>query len=361
LKATVKVRDLGERNLIRIISTILGGLGNELLPNEDDAVAIDLTHLRSSTMVINTDMLVSTTDIPPQMSLYQAGRKAIVMAISDIFVKGSIPRYAIIGIGVPGDLEVEGEGGFQGLIRGLNDACTTYHMKYLGGDLSETKEIIVSCTVFGELSGTQAIPRGGAKDGDILLATDEFGKTGVGFALLLEGKDPGTAFWKQFDKGMRKRFMDAVLEPSTPAEYGPHFANKGWVHASADSSDGVLVTLLEICTSSKKDAYLDVKRLPLALGVREFAAAAQIDILKLIFGAGEEFLHIFAAPASNLKQIKAYCSDHNLPIYEIGMLKDTVSELPKIMLKNAKGVEKDLTDELHGYEHFKQSTLTTDK
>jgi thiamine-monophosphate kinase len=354
LNATVKVRDLGERNLIRIISQILGGLGNEILPNEDDAVAIDLTQLMTSTMVINTDMLVSTTDIPPQMTMYQAGRKAIVMAISDVLVKGAIPRYAVIGLGVPSDLDVEGDNGFKGVIHGLHDACTTYHMKYLGGDLSETKEIIISCTVFGELSGEHIIPRSGAQNEDILLATDDFGKTGVGFALVLEDKDPGTAFWKQFDKGVKNKFMNAVLEPSTPLEYGPLFAKSGWVHASADSSDGILVTLLEICSASHKDAYLNVNQIPIALGVREFAAATKINLEKLIFSAGEEFLHIFAAPPSIVKKIHAYCTSHHLSLYAIGTLKDSTTEQPKIMLRDAKGVEKDLTDSLHGYEHFHQ-------
>ncbi len=84
------VSDIGERGLIQIISEILGGLGNDILSGEDDAVAIELKD--PSILVINTDMLVSTTDVPPQMTLFQAARKAVVMTVSDVLVKGSYTK-----------------------------------------------------------------------------------------------------------------------------------------------------------------------------------------------------------------------------------------------------------------------------
>jgi len=183
------VRDLGETKLIEIIEMILGHLGNNIINGSDDAIAFEVIfqkNLDGKTLVSNTDMLVSTTDIPKQMNLYQAGKKAIVMAVSDILVKGAIPKWCIISLGVPPFLKVYGNNGFEGLIRGLRDCCKKYNIEYLGGDLNQTKEIIISPTIIGESPvNKKCILRSGAKCGDFIVSTDKFGKTGCGFQILL--------------------------------------------------------------------------------------------------------------------------------------------------------------------------------
>ena len=84
-------------------------------------------------------MLVSSTDIPPQMNSYQIGRKSVIMNISDLLVKGVQPRGIIISLGLPKELRKDN---FVDIINGIIDCTLNYDLKYIGGDINETEELI---------------------------------------------------------------------------------------------------------------------------------------------------------------------------------------------------------------------------
>ncbi|MHA1729928.1 MAG: thiamine-phosphate kinase [Promethearchaeota archaeon] len=340
------VGDIGERGLIQIISEILGGLGSEVLPGKDDAVAILLKENNPSALVINTDMLVSTTDVPPQMTLYEAGRKSVVMTVSDVLVKGAIPRWGIVAIGIPLDLKLNGNNGFKALINGLKDGFEYYNVKYLGGDLNESKEIIISCTILGETTTEKVIQRSGAKAGDIIISTGEFGKTGCGFAVLLENLDP-----KTISLELKESFITSVLKPETQIGYGDLLLDRGWVTASADSSDGVYSTIFQICGASSVGAELFWDKLPIAEGVIKFSEETGLDVKDLIFNAGEEFLHIYTIPEDKYIEVKSYFNNLNMPFYEIGRI---IGDTSKIILDDGLNRNILFASENMGFEHFKE-------
>ncbi|TFG19813.1 MAG: thiamine-phosphate kinase [Promethearchaeota archaeon] len=334
------VSDIGERGLIHIISELLGGLGNDILTGEDDAVAIKLKD--PSTLVINTDMLVSTTDVPPQMTLFQAARKAVVMTVSDILVKGANPKWAVVALGISGNLPVEGDRGFKGLISGLKAGFLEYGVQYLGGDLNETKETVISCTVFGD-APNGVIPRSGAKPGDLLICTGEMGKTGCGFSILVNNKEPN-----DLEEDQRKQFIDTILIPKTPINHSRILLENNWVTASCDSSDGILATIREICKSSNVGAILEWNSLPIAKGVIEFCQNTNQNPIDLVFNAGEEFFHIFTIPKIKLSAIQEHFKKNVLSFYVIGK----ITEQKKILLRT-EDTEINL-DEQTGYEHFRK-------
>jgi len=304
------VSDIGERGLIRIISDILGGLGNDILSGEDDAVAI---HIRDpSLLVINTDMLVSTTDVPPQMNFFQAARKAVVMTVSDVLVKGAIPKWGVVALGIDKNLPLDGDRGFTGLIRGLQAGFKEYGVQYLGGDLNETKEIIISCTIFGE-APYGIIPRSGAKSGDLIVCTGELGKTGCGFSILLNQNRSR----KTTDENISS-FIDSVLHPNTSTQYAHIIIKNKWATSSCDSSDGILETIKEICKASKTGAKLTWNSLPIAAGVEQFSQETGEDIFNLILNSGEEFIHIFTIPKDNFLKSLKHFNTQNLLFTKIG-------------------------------------------
>lgn len=346
VKSRTQVKNIGEKGLIKIISEIIGGLGSEPLIGEDDAVAISFNKSNSSILVINTDMLVSTTDVPPQMTLYEAGRKAVVMCVSDVLVKGATPKWGVISLGFPNSLALEGDYGFKGLIKGIKNGFDNYNIKYLGGDLNESMEIIVSCTIFGENEHGKVIPRKGAKVGDIIISTGEFGKTGCGFALLLDNKKVSS-----ISDGIKENFLRSVLNPETSQGYGGILLKNGWVHASADSSDGVYQTIIQICESSGIAAELDWNNIPIADGVVEFAKETGIKIDNLIFQAGEEFLHIYVIPNEKFREAKEYFNKIGKEFYMVGRV---IEGEPKIVLKDRYNKNSSIELEMEGFEHFKK-------
>jgi thiamine-monophosphate kinase len=330
------VSDVGERGLIKIISEILGGLGNEILSGEDDAVAFRMDN--PSTIVVNTDMLVSTTDVPPQMTLFQAARKTVVMTVSDVFVKGAIPKWAVISLGIPNNLPLIGDRGFKGMIKGLKMGFSQFGIQYLGGDLNETQEVVISCTIFGD-APYGVISRSGAKPGDIIVSSGEMGKTGCGFSIIIENKDS-----KLITKNQKKSYLESVLNPQTPNIALEMVKNK-WATASCDSSDGILTTIQEICKGSNVGAQIDWDSLPIAEGVLNFSKETGKNIIDLVFRAGEEFIHIFTIPQNIWKTINSTKLGRKLIAF--GKIIDKNGEI--LLIKDRKEIN---LAEFSGYEHL---------
>jgi thiamine monophosphate kinase len=65
----------------------------------DDASALDIRSNQAA--VINVDVLVSKTDAPKDMTVWQAARKAVIRNISDSAAKEAKPLFLLASIGVP--------------------------------------------------------------------------------------------------------------------------------------------------------------------------------------------------------------------------------------------------------------------
>ena len=96
-----QMRDIGEREFLSQISHFVD---ESELDFNDDASAIKLSS--GELLVINIDMLVNKTDVLPEMTFRQMGKKAVTMAVSDIIAKGVQPLVCLASIGFPAETEV---------------------------------------------------------------------------------------------------------------------------------------------------------------------------------------------------------------------------------------------------------------
>ena len=190
MKKKETLNDLGEMKIIQLIEDIIyEKTGKNLI--KDDAFFVSLKNANASKLegfdklILNSDMLVSTTDVPSQMKFYEIGRKAVIMNISDLVVKGVRPLGIIFSFGLPKFMNVEL---FKELINGIVDYCSLINLDYIGGDLNQTEELIISATVFGFQNQSKTTHRKGVKEGDYIALNGKFGLTGVGFDILLNKK-----------------------------------------------------------------------------------------------------------------------------------------------------------------------------
>jgi thiamine-monophosphate kinase len=335
------VGDWGERRLIGRITEILGYWGNELIPGPDDAVAFPPPASPDHVIVMKTDMLVGKTDVPPRMTLYQAGRKAVIMNASDLYVKGVQPRWILVALGLPPTMPIEGENGFEGLIQGVSAACHDHGIRYLGGDLGETDDLIISITIGGESDPTRILRRSSAKVGDIIVTTGQYGMTGVGFDLLL-GSEP----YSMEDARTFAPCITAVLEPSVDPEIGREMAINGWATAAADSSDGLFRTIEALCEASHVGARLEWEKIPIFPLTPLYSMNHGIPLEDLVGSAGEEYHHIFTIPPDQLPYVLARWP---LSVTPIGTI---TPQEQKLLLEYDTGECRPLTEFKAGYQHF---------
>jgi len=298
------------------------------VPFGDDVSAIDIGS--GKLVVIKTDMLVDKTDMPLQMSLWQAARKAVVMNVSDLAAKGVKPTALLTSIGVPRglrkrDIEQIGEG--------LNTGAREYDAYILGGDSSEASDLVISCAAFGIGEKKRLMLRSGAKPGDIVAVTGPFGKTAAGLKTLLQNLSAPIR--------MKKTLVDSVLMPRARLNEGLTLAESGAVTASIDSSDGLAWSLHEISKASHAGFLID--SLPIAEEAKQLAKLHKLNPIELCLYGGEEYeLVVTVKPRLWKKVVK------KVSLIRIGR----VTKEKTLILKVGK---KTFPIEARGWEHFKTS------
>jgi len=322
------VQELGERKIIDIILKCLEPMPNMPVPFGDDVSAVDIG--KGKLAVIKTDMLVSKTDMPPQMSLWQAARKAVVMNISDLAAKGVKTIALLTAIGIPRGLKQKD---IEQIGRGINMGARQYGAYVLGGDTSEASDIIISCTAFGVGERNRLMLRSGAKPGDIVAVTGCFGKTSVGLKILLHDLSAPPE--------LRKTLVDSVLMPHARLSEGLSLAQTGAVTASIDSSDGLAWSLHEISRASRVGFLID--SVPIAEEAKQLAKMHKLDPIELCLYGGEEFELVVTVKPMLWKKI---CK--KVSLMRIGR----VTKEETLTLKVGK---KSFPVEAKGWEHFKTS------
>ena len=172
--------DIGERKIIEIIASHLEAMPNLPVPFGDDVSAVNLD--QKQVAVLKTDMLVGKTDVPKNMSLWQAARKAVVMNISDFASKGVQPTAALVSLGLPGDFMRKD---IEEIARGLNAGAREYGAYVIGGDTNEASDVVIAVFLFGTAKRETLMLRGGARVGDIVAVSGFFGKSAAGLRVLL--------------------------------------------------------------------------------------------------------------------------------------------------------------------------------
>ena len=323
---------LGERKIIDMILKRLDKMPNMPIPFGDDVSAIDLSNGRLA--VIKTDMLVGKTDVPPEMSMKQAARKAVIMNISDLAAKGVKTTALLVSLGIPKQLA---EKEIEQIGEGLNAGARQYDAYILGGDTSEASDLIISCSAFGITEKNSLMLRSGAKPGDIVAVTGKFGKTSAGLRILLQRMSPPAP--------LRKKLVDSVLMPEARLKEGLTLAQTQAVTASIDSSDGLAWSLHELSKASNIGFTLDC--LPLAEEAEEFAEMYNIDPAELCLYGGEEYeLVVTVKPELFEKASK------KVPLIPIGR---ATAEKSLVLKMHGKKIP----IEARGWEHFKTTLQRT--
>lgn len=336
----IQIGNIGEIKLIKLIEElVLKKTGKVLLPDDSFFFALCSDNLNKK-LVLNSDMLVSTTDVPPSMNSYQIGRKSIIMNVSDLLVKSVKPEGIIISFGLPKELKKDE---FIELLNGIIDCSKIFFLDYIGGDINETKELIINPAVFGFKNPSDIIYRKGIKKDDILVANNKFGLTGVGFNILLNRKRE----LKDFPKYQRS--IMSVLEPEISGNEAFILSERKLATASIDSSDGLSKSLQDLMVSNPNlgfelyfnDDLIDAEAI-------NYSAEFNVSLEKIIFNAGEEFIHLFTIDPKDFNTAQKVIQSKGGQIFKIGK---AISEEQIFIFKDGK--KKKLKS--YGFEHFIKS------
>lgn len=287
---------LDEKQIIRIFANKLG------ISNLDDVALID------KGIVIKSDMLVASTDVPSGMKPWQAARKSIVSCISDLAAKGVRPHAAVISLGIPKSCSTR-RPNIEGLAEGFAIASNEFGVKIVGGDTNEAGELVIDCTMIG-FPRFKVPTRNGAKPGDFVIISGAFGFAPAGLAILLQDANAITV-----SSSFRKHAVKSVLEPYPRQSFGLALAR--YFSSSIDSSDGLAVSLYELASQSE-GVDIIIYGIPAVEGLDKFAEENSLDKHELVFHGGEEYEIVATISHTKIRQAEAAARKAGVSLHVIG-------------------------------------------
>ncbi|GAA3197090.1 thiamine-phosphate kinase [Actinocorallia longicatena] len=237
-----------------------------LLGPGDDAAVLAHPDGRS---VATMDLLVEGRHFRTDWSgAYDIGRKAAAQNLADVVAMGARPTALLIGVGLPGRLDVAWA---EALGDGLRDECAVVGASIVGGDTVSAETITVAVTALGDLGGRAPLTRSGARPGDVVAVRGGLGRSAAGLRLLLAapvGAGEAGAF-EEWIGGLPEReraLVAAHRRPAPPYTAGEEARTLG-ATALLDVSDGLVQDLGHICRASGVAIELAASALPAAGGV----------------------------------------------------------------------------------------------
>lgn len=333
------VRELGEQGLLKRLFTFcpIDVIG-------DDAALLSVAAGHS--LVVTTDMLVDGVHFSDRTtSPADAGWRAAAANLSDLAAMGAEPLGITVGLGLPGDLQVDW---VEQLYRGIVECLQPHQVSIIGGDICRSSLITVSITALGQVLPDQAIRRSSARPGDAIVVTGVHGSSRAGLELLLrpeQGQSLSPTDRAVLIKAHQRPHprLDAIStlrEILTLEQTGVRTV----IPAGMDSSDGLADAVLQICRASRVGAQLERNLIPFAPCLTAWVAEAQA-IDWALYG-GEDFELVLCLPRS-IAQVLVERLGAGAAI--VG----TITAQPGVVLKDSSGRYPDERLSLdRGFQHF---------
>jgi len=333
----MKVSELGEFGLIELLADIVDRTKHPqdsswqrlLIGIGDDAAAWQGD---SSIQLATTDSLIQDTHFDLNITTWEElGWKAIAVNLSDIAAMGGIPKYALISLALPGELETDC---VSSLYQGMAQIANQFGVAIIGGNIASASRTMITVTVLGSLESKSALTRSAAVPGDQVAVTGYTGLSAAGLKMLKQKLS--------FDAETSQLLRRAHLQP-TPRINEGQVLLRHEVKAAIDISDGLIADLTHICKASKVSARINKDSVPIHPILQ---SNFKSDCQQLALSGGEDYELLFTTSSQVINQIKQAIS---CPMTVIGEI--TKGTPGQVTLIDAAG--KSIPWQQGGWEHFK--------
>ena len=271
-------------------------------------------------LAVTTDTLVDGDHFSLRyFSPEQIGKKAVEINVSDIGAMGAKPKYFLVSLVLPGDIDVEI---IENIYKGMRQVGSKYQIEIIGGNITHGKQLIIDICMIGEAKKENLKFRSAAKPDDCILVSGDLGSSTAGLNLFLKNIDG-------FEEVKKKH-----LEPEAKFHKVEPFLK--YINAMIDVSDGLASDVLRICEQSDTGAIIYADSVPVKSTTKKAAKICEKNALDFALYGGEDFELVYTVSKKNLNKVKGFL-------------------VGKITKKKGVRIYKEGKEELltkHGYNHF---------
>ena len=297
------VNELGEFGLIDHLTKGFSDKNKSTLKGiGDDAAVIDNG---KKCTIISTDMLVEGIHFDLMYSpLKHLGYKSVVVNLSDIYAMNAIPQQVTMSLAFSNRFSVEA---LEEFYQGVKAACDYYQVDLIGGDTtSSPRGMTISVTAIGEAEKEKITYRNGAKVGDLMCVTGDFGASYLGLQILEREKqvflsNPGV----QPDLENQDYLVGRQLKPEARKDMIEAFEKNQLVPTSMiDVSDGLASEIFHICKQSGVGAFVEESGVPIHPDAEMMALKFQMDPITCALSGGEDYELLFTIDPKDVDKVK---------------------------------------------------------
>lgn len=305
----------GEEELVQALSRIISGAapGVVLGPGDDAA----LVEFGPGMGILTTDVMVEGVHFRRDLvAPRDLGYKAVAVNVSDVAAMGGSPRFGLVSLGLPLDLQA---GWVAELYGGIRDGADQYGVAIVGGDTSRSEQVVLSVVATGQVHARGAVTRAGARPGDRVVVTGTLGGAAGGLRLAEASPDVvGAAVASDWGRAL----LAAHFRPTARVGEGQALAQHG-ASAMMDISDGLAKDLARLCRSSGVAAEIRLADVPAAPELGELARVLPVEASTLALEGGEDFeLLATMAPGAVRSAAASLWERYGTPLTEIGEIRE---------------------------------------
>ncbi len=306
----------------KIIESIKSWVGGNLIG--DDCALI------ASQMLVSTDALVEGIHFRRDlMTLEEVGWKAVAVNLSDIAAMAGRPRYLFVTVCAPPDFA---ESDFRSLYQGITDCARQYRLTVAGGDITKAEKLMLSLTVIGDVHENGCLTRSGAKPGDVVIATGDFGASRAGLFQLLSGRvgnrkaataqTRDNAETAENTHNTKDYALNRHIRPLPRLSESWTLVGKtGSMGALMDASDGLADALMQIARASSVGLMIELGSVVIHEKTKKIAADAGVDPMEWALYGGEDYELVGCIDANVWGEWRKEGSKGN-PFVPIGIVTD---------------------------------------
>jgi thiamine-monophosphate kinase len=342
---SLSLSSLGERALIQRITARLAKPAWVLIGPGDDAAVIEPE--RGECDVLTTDAVVEGIHFDRAfVPLDAVGHRALAVNLSDLAAMGARPRAALLSLVLPDSLDVEG---LDRVLDGLLGLARIHGVAVIGGNITRSPgPLVIDVTAIGSVRRRRILTRSGARPGDEVYVTGALGAAAVGLNVLSGGAD----LVKSAAEGLTRlappgnECIDRYLRPIPRVRAGLLLGRNRAASSCMDLSDGLADAVRQVADASGAGMTIDATSLPIAAGVKEWAATSAANPIEVAMSGGDDYELLFTVHPSkrgHLRSVRRQLGD--LPITRIGV----VTRAHQLVL-TGDGPAREIAQ---GYEHFR--------
>jgi thiamine-monophosphate kinase len=283
-----------------------GAPGAEGLRN--DAAVFDAAPGHS--VVVTVDAMVEgvhfLSDDPPG----SVGRKLLRVNLSDLAAMGARPVGYLLAAAFSKRID---DPWIQAFVDGLAADQRDFGVHLFGGDTVSTPgPLTLSLTAFGDVPVGRALPRAGAKAGDLVYVSGTIGDGALGLKALrgdLENQsEADTAY-----------LAGRYRLPTPRVALGQALSAQGLATAALDVSDGLVADLGHICETSGLAAEVEAAKVPLSTAA-ERVLGRDPGLRAAVLTGGDDYELLFTVSPDRAAEVADLAARLGLPLARIGTM-----------------------------------------